>query len=238
MHIQHPRGLAVPQQFQCTGHQFHICLQHLVAGSEPLLKRHVALLQTVQIGNHQLGLDRLRVRHRVDASVHMGDVIILEAAQHVDDGIHFTDVTEELVAQTLPLRRAAHQPGNVHEGELGRNQFLRPGQFGQLRQAWIRHPDLAEVRLDRAEGIVRRLRRSGLRQGVEKGGLADVGQTDDPAFETHLRLLLTQAIFRALAPDTSAPPHSGTPEGLRHRASALHRQSHRPGHRHGPAPPC
>src|SRR3546814_9705585 len=39
--------------------------------------------------------------------------------------------------------------------------------------------------LFRSEGIVRRLRRRGFGQRVEQGGLADVGQADDPAFETH-----------------------------------------------------
>ena len=40
------------------------------------------------------------------------------------------------------------------------------------------------VRLDGAEGIVLR-RDAGLCQGVEEGGLADVGQSDDAALEAH-----------------------------------------------------
>ena len=45
----------------------------------------------------------------------------------------------------------------------------------------IGHGDLADIRLDGAEGIVRGLRRGGLRQRVEERRLADVRQADDAA---------------------------------------------------------
>jgi hypothetical protein len=53
----------------------------------------------------------------------------------------------------------------------------------------IGHRDLADVRLDGAERIVRRLRGRGLRQRVEEGRLADIGQADDAAFEAHVHRL-------------------------------------------------
>jgi hypothetical protein len=40
----------------------------------------------------------------------MGDVVVLEAAQHVDDGIDLADIAEELVAQPFTLAGAANQP--------------------------------------------------------------------------------------------------------------------------------
>ena len=43
----------------------------------------------------------------------------------------------------------------------------------------VGHGDDADVRVDRAEGIVGRLRLAGAGDGVEQRGLADVGQTDD-----------------------------------------------------------
>src|SRR5438132_1304543 len=46
---------------------------------------------------------------------------------------------------------------------------------------------LADVRLNGAERIVRRLRRGGLRQRVEERRLAHVWHADDAAFETHDR---------------------------------------------------
>ena len=55
----------------------------------------------------------------------------------------------------------------------------------QLVEPRIRHSDLADIRLDRAEGIVRRLRCRRLRQRIEERRLADIRQADDAAFETH-----------------------------------------------------
>ena len=49
----------------------------------------------------------------------------------------------------------------------------------------IGHGDLADIGLDRAERIVRSLRGLRLGQCIEQGRLADIGQADDPAAETH-----------------------------------------------------
>ena len=101
------------------------------------------------------------------------------------DGVAFTDVGQELVAQALALGGPAHQAGDVDKGQAGRDDFLRPGDFRQHLKARIGHRDVADVGLDGAEGIIGRLRRRRLRQSVEQGRFADVGQTDDAAFETH-----------------------------------------------------
>ena len=56
---------------------------------------------------------------------------------------------------------------------------------GERVQPRVGHLDDADVRLDRAERIVLG-RDAGLGQRVEEGGLADVGQADDAAFEAHV----------------------------------------------------
>ncbi len=115
----------------------------------------------------------------------MGDVAILEAAHDMGDGVAFADIGEELIAEPLTLRGAAHEAGNIHECEARRYDFLRARDFGELFDARIGHRDVADIRLDGAERVIGRLRRRGLRQRIEKGRLADVRQADDAAFETH-----------------------------------------------------
>ena len=56
---------------------------------------------------------------------------------------------------------------------------------GQLVEPRIGHRDLADIRLDGAERIIRRLRRRRLGQRIEQRRLADIGQSDDTAFESH-----------------------------------------------------
>jgi hypothetical protein len=67
----------------------------------PLGERRLALLQALEVGEHQLSLDRVRVAQGIDPALDMDDIGILEAAQHVHDRVDLADVGEELVAQAL-----------------------------------------------------------------------------------------------------------------------------------------
>ncbi len=96
-----------------------------------------AALEAVEIGQHQLRFDRFGVRHRIDAAFDMGDVVVLEAAQDVDDGIDLADVGEELVAETFALGGAAHEAGDIDEGDAGRNDLFRLAGCRQQLQARI-----------------------------------------------------------------------------------------------------
>ena len=144
-----------------------------------------APLQAVEVGQHQLGLDGLDIGDRIDAVLHMGDVGVLEAAHHMHDGVDLADMGEELVAQALALGGAAHQPGDVHEGEARGHDLRRFGERGERVEAQVRHRHLAHIGLDGAERIVRSLRGRGLDQRIEERRLADIGQADDAAFEAH-----------------------------------------------------
>ena len=115
----------------------------------------------------------------------MRNVVILEAAQYVDDGVRLADIGEELVAKAFALAGALDEAGDVHEVHAGRNDLFRAGHLRQPVQARLRHGDFAHVRLDGAEGIVGGLGGGRLRQSIEKGGLADVWQANDTAFEAH-----------------------------------------------------
>src|SRR3546814_7434183 len=57
--------------------------------------------------------------------------VVLETAQHMNDRIDLADIAEELVAQPFALRRPAHEPRDVDEGELGRDDLRAAGDRGQ-----------------------------------------------------------------------------------------------------------
>src|SRR3546814_16833717 len=86
----------------------------------------------------------------------MLDVVILETAQDMDDRIDFADVAEELVAEPFALRRAAHEAGDVDEGELRRDDLLAARDAGQLVEPRIGDRAVADFRTDRAAGMVDR----------------------------------------------------------------------------------
>ena len=142
-----------------------------------------AFFQAIEVGQHQLGLDGVDVGDGIDLAFHMGDVVVHEAAYHVHDGVDLADGGEKLVAQPLAFRGAAHQTGDVDETDAGRHDLRRLAEHGELVEARVGHRDLAHVRFDGAERIIRRLRRRGLRQRIEERRLADIRQADDAAFE-------------------------------------------------------
>src|SRR3546814_13435245 len=101
----------------------------------------------------------------------------------MDDRVDVADIGEELVAKPFALRRAAHQPGDIDEAELGFDDLGRTADAGDLVKARIGNRDLADIGFDRAKRIIRRLRRHGLRQCIEKRRLAAIWKATDAAAE-------------------------------------------------------
>ncbi len=121
----------------------------------------------------------------IDAALDMDHVRVLEAAQHIGDGVDLADMAEELVAEPFAFRGAAHEPGDIDESEPRGHHLVGLGDGRQPVEPRVGDRDLADIRLDGAERIVGGLRRRALGQRVEEGGLADIRQPDDAAFETH-----------------------------------------------------
>jgi hypothetical protein len=159
----------------------------LVAGAGFLALAIERALDRGQVGQRQFGEDRFDIGQRVDAPRDMDDVVVLEAADDADDGVSFTNIGQELVAQAFALRGAGNQAGDIDELDDRRLDALRFDDGRDLLQAGIGHFDNADVGLDGAEGIVLG-GDAGLGQGIEEGGLADVRQTDDTALEAHAQI--------------------------------------------------
>ena len=170
------------------GHAFgeHVgdLLGFLVARARDLVVAVQPLLDGAHVGQAELGLDHLDVGDRVDLASHVDHVLVVEAAHDVDDGVGLADVGEELVAEAFTLRGAGHQPCDVDELDNRRHDLFGRDDRRQLLQPRVGQLDDADVRLDGAERIVLG-RDAGLGEGIEEGGLADVRQAHDAAFEAH-----------------------------------------------------
>ena len=126
-----PRRPTVAQEVERLVEQPELELGLLVPALGLLLDGRAPLLAGVEVGEHELGLDNLRVGQRVDAALHVRHILVLEAAQHVGDRIDLADVREELVAEALALGGPAHEAGNVDEGEPRRDDLLGGGDRGE-----------------------------------------------------------------------------------------------------------
>ena len=145
-----------------------------------------AFSMRLQVGEDQLGVDRLDVVGRVDLAVDVDDVRVVEGADHLADRVGLADVGQELVAQPLPLGGAADDAGDVDEADTVAGTTLRRlEQLGELVQPRVGHADHADVGLDRRERVVRR-QHVVLGQRVEQGRLADVRQSDDSDGQAHV----------------------------------------------------
>lgn len=89
-----------------------------------LLEPGQDLLDGLEVGEDQLGVDRLDVVLGRDLAVDVYDVLVLEGADDLADRVGLTDVREELVAQALTLGGAAHDARDVDEVDGGRQDAL------------------------------------------------------------------------------------------------------------------
>ena len=138
-------------------------------------------LDHLQVRHHQLHVDDVDVPPGVRAALHVNDVLVVKAADHVDDGVGLPDVGQELVAQALPLGGPLHQARDVHKLNDCRGGLLGLIDLSQLIQPLIGDGDHAHVGVDGAEGVVGRFR-PGVGDGVKQGALAHVGQAHDSQF--------------------------------------------------------
>ena len=127
----------------------------------------------VDVGDGVHGLGLGHVLHDMD------DVVVVEAAHDMDDGVALADVAEELVAEAGTLTCALDEAGDVYELHDSGGLLVGLPDLSQLIQPLVRHGHDAAVGLDGAEGVVCSLRVLGGGDGVEQSGLADVGQADD-----------------------------------------------------------
>ncbi len=104
------------------GHQQGLGLLVLATGF--LGQAGDALFNRIEVSQHQLGFNGFGIAHRINIVINMGDVVIIKAPQHMDDGIDFPDIGEELVAQPLTLGGPANKTGDIHKLKLGRDHLL------------------------------------------------------------------------------------------------------------------
>ena len=147
----------------------------------------VAPLGLLEVGVDELGLDRLDVGGRVDAALGVDDVLVVVRAHDVQEGVALADVGEELVAEPLPLGRARHEARDVVELDRVPDDVRRLDGRGDLLEALVADGHDGDVRLDRREGVVRRLG-AGLAEGVEQRGLARVGHPHEADLHHRPRL--------------------------------------------------
>ena len=129
-------------------------------------------VETVEIRQHEFGLDRPGIGDGVHLAIHVQRRGPL-STQHIGDGVDLADMGEN--SSEAFARGAAHEARDVHESQACRDRLRGcgdPGEFVETGSVPVR-------RLHSPRGSAAAL----FRQRVEEGGLADIRQSDDTAFE-------------------------------------------------------
>ena len=98
----------------------------------------------------------------------MGDIVVVEAAEHVDDGVAVANIGEELVAETLAFGGAFDETGDVDNLDGGGYDGGRAFNLDEFGEAFVGDGDDADVGFDGAEREVGGLGFS-VAEAVEKG---------------------------------------------------------------------
>ena len=97
----------------------------------------------------------------------MYHVVVVEATEHMDNGVCLADVREELISEPFALACAFHQSRNIHDFNGGWDHAaLWFAEFAELDKTLVRYGNHAHIGLNRTEREVRRLC-LGVAQAVE-----------------------------------------------------------------------
>jgi hypothetical protein len=167
----------------------------------------------LQVGQQELRLHRLDVTLWGHAPLDVHDVLLLKAAHHLDHGVGFADMCQELVAEPLASRGSAHQTRDVHQLQRSRHDPLGAHKRSQGLEPRVGRRDHAGVRVDGAERVVVG-GRSRDRECIEQRALPHVGEADDPRPQCHA----TAKVEHLRQSASRHPAEASGPGALRCRA--------------------
>ena len=112
----------------------------------------------LEVGEQELGLHDFGVCHWVGAAVGVGHAVVAMSTHDVADRVRLPDRRQEAVSESLAPSGASNQARDVVELDRLRQHRARPRRVGHLVEALVRHLDQGDVRVNRGEGVGRRLR--------------------------------------------------------------------------------
>lgn len=173
-------GLQVLQNLGSGGllflHLLH--LKGLTATAGLLLEGIESLLDELDILDAQLLADDIQVTGGVDITLDVNNLSIVEAANHLEDGIDGANVGQERVTETSTSGGTASQTGNIVHSQVGGNLGLGLVVVAKPVEPVIGNDDTGLLGVDGGIGEVGRVTQGGLGDRLEESRLADVGKTN------------------------------------------------------------
>ena len=154
----------------------------LIAGSSSLLLLGELRFDGFQVLELQLCIDDALVLQRINLSATFADdVVIVEAADYVDDSITLTDISQEFITKTFALAGTLYETCDIYDFASSWDDASRVNNLCQLVESLIRYGDDAQVWFDSTEREVSCLCLS-TRQTVEQCRLTHVWEAYNTTF--------------------------------------------------------
>ncbi|KAH3664714.1 hypothetical protein OGATHE_003529 [Ogataea polymorpha] len=137
------------------------------------------ILYKLHIFQEQLVLDDGEVSCRVDVALYVGDLVVSEPANHLEDAVHGSYIGQKSISESFIVRGALDKARNVvdpqHRGDtlLGKVEFCKPVQFGRM------HGYDSFLGFYGRERVICRVSQLAPGDGLEKGGFSHVGKPND-----------------------------------------------------------
>lgn len=153
-------------------------LQRLSTTASLLAEGFESLLDELHILDTELLADDVQITARVDITLDVDNLSIIEAANHLEDGIDSADVRQEGVTQSSTSRGTTGQTGNIVDGQVGRNLGLGLVMLAEPVEPLIGDDNAGLLGVNGGIGEVGRVTQGGLSDRLEECRLADVGKTN------------------------------------------------------------
>ncbi len=128
------------------------------AGVQLLLYSVTSFLQRSEVCQYEFGVYHFNVANRINRGADVMNVGILKTTHDLDDSLDFADMMEELIPKAFTCARTFYQPCNIYKLDCRRCDLFRARNLGDPFQSGIGHDHHADIRINRAEGIILRRR--------------------------------------------------------------------------------
>jgi hypothetical protein len=153
-------------------------LQGLSATTGLLLQSFEGLGDKFNILDAQLLVDDGQITARVDITLNVNDLGIVEAADNLEDGIDGTNMRQERVTQTSTGGSTTGQTGNIIDSQVSGNLGLGLVVVNKPVKPLIGDDNAGLLGVNGGEREVGRVTQGGLSDRLEECRLADVGKTN------------------------------------------------------------
>lgn len=151
-----------------------LVLKALATRASLLLLVLEGLLGELDILQPQLVADDVEITGRVDVTLDVDNLGIVEATNDLEDGIDGANVRQEGVTETGTSGGTSRQTSDIVHRKVGRHARLWVVLFAKPIIALIGYDDTCLLRVDGGVGEVGRVSQVALGNGLEEGGLSNV----------------------------------------------------------------